>query len=253
VTLLVVSILIAAAIGLSFLKWRKSSYVISFLALALFFGIGCGPVPAFLLTDLQAGYSADVLVREAKGAAIVLPGNGTERIAGTPTVEVGPLAYGRLVKVLELYQACKRVNDNCLIVVTGGDPQHHGASEAAVYGARLRQLGVNPADITVEERSLNTWQNAQYTAPLLSAHPADQVFLVSSGIHLRRSVLYFAHFGVAAQPVRADAVSAMMSPIPLSYNFLVADLALHEYLGVVRYCVYQRMGWNVQAKRPGAL
>lgn len=252
-TFLVVSILIAAAIGLSFLKWRKSSYVISFLALALFFGIGCGPIPAFLLTDLQAGYSADVLVCEAKGAAIVLLGNGTERIAGTPTVEVGPLAYGRLVKALELYQACKRVNDNCLIVVTGGDPQHHGASEAAVYGARLRQLGVNPADITVEERSLNTWQNAQYTAPLLDARPADQVFLVSSGIHLRRSVLYFAHFGVAAQPVRADSVSAMMSPIPLSYNFLVADLALHEYVGVVRYFVYQRMGWNVQAKRPGAL
>ncbi len=78
-------------------------------------------------------------------------------------------------------------------------------------------------------------------------------WLVSSGIHLRRSVLYFTHFGVAAQPVRADYVSAMMSPIPLSYNFLVADLALHEYAGVVRYFVYQRMGWNVRAKRPGAL
>lgn len=252
-TLLVVAILIAAAISLSFLKWRKSSYVISLLAFTVFFGIGCGPLPAFLLTDLQAGYSADVLVHEAKRAAIVLLGNGTERIAGSPTVEVGPLAYGRLVKALELYQACKRVNDNCLIVVTGGDPQRHGASEAAVYGARLRQLGVNPADITVEERSLNTWQNAQYTAPLLSALSTDQVFLVSSGIHLRRSVLYFAHFGVAAQPVRADYVSAMMSPIPLSYNFLVADLALHEYVGVVRYFVYQRMGWNVRAKRPGAL
>jgi uncharacterized SAM-binding protein YcdF (DUF218 family) len=256
VTLPVVSILIAAAIGLSLLKWRKSSYVVLFLALALFLGIGCGPIPALLLTDLQTGYSADASVaREGRGAAIVLLGSGTERVGGANAhaVEVGSLAYGRLVKALELYQACKRLNDNCVVVVTGGDPQHHGASEAAVYGARLRQLGVSPIDITLEERSLNTWQNAQFTAPLLSARPVDRVFLVSSGIHLRRSMLYFRHFGVRAHPVRADYVSAMTSLIPVSYNFLVADLALHEYVGVLRYFVYQRMGWNVQTKQPGAL
>jgi len=255
VTFLVISILIAAAIGLRGLKWRKSGYVLFFLALALFLGIGCGPIPAFLLSDLQAGYSADVVAGEATGTAIVLLGNGTEQIAGASarTVEVAPLAYGRLVKSLELYQACKRINDTCTVLVTGGDPQHRGDSEAAVYAARLRQLGVKPTDLVLEERSLNTFQNAEYSAPLLSAHPLDRVLLVSSGLHLRRSLLYFAHFGVKAQPVRADYVSAMMSPIPLSYNFLVTDLALHEYEGVLRYFVYQLMGWNVQAKQSGAL
>jgi uncharacterized SAM-binding protein YcdF (DUF218 family) len=88
---------------------------------------------------------------------------------------------------------------------------------------------------------------------VLSAHPVDQVFLVTSGIHLRRSLLYFGHFGIRGQPVRADFVSAMLSPIPLSYNFLLADLAIHEYVGVLRYYVYQFMGWNVSAERPGSL
>jgi hypothetical protein len=45
----------------------------------------------------------------------------------------------------------------------------------------------------------------------------------------------------------------MPSAIPLSYNFLLTDLAIHEYVGVLRYFVYERMGWNVSAERPGSL
>jgi uncharacterized SAM-binding protein YcdF (DUF218 family) len=250
--LLLVVLLVAAAYGCSLLRWRWSGRVILFLALVLLLGIGCGPVPSCLLRNLQSGYSDVVAVREAPRTAIILLGNGTERVPPT-SVEVAPLAYGRVMKALELYQACKRNGGSCTIVVTGGDPQHHGASEAAVYSARLRLLGVDSADILVEGRSLNTWQNAQYTAELLKAHPVEQLFLVTSGIHLRRSLLYFGHFDLHGQPVRADYVSAMSSVTPLSYNFLVTDLAVHEYVGYWRYFVYEWMGWNVTAARPGSL
>ncbi len=256
-TLPIISILIVAAIVFRWLQWRRSSYVIFFVALAAFLAIGCGPLPALLANGLQAGYVVDVTVEPGSGAmAIVLLGNGTERLAGSQgnAIEPAPLAYGRLFKALELYQTCKRrsANSACILLVTGGDPQHHGASEAAVYGARLQGLGVDPRDLILEERSLNTFQNAQYSAPLLSAHSAERVLLVTSGLHLRRSLLYFAHFGVKAHPVRADYVSAMPSALPLSYNFLVADLAVHEYEGVLRYYVYQFLGWNVHAKKAGA-
>jgi uncharacterized SAM-binding protein YcdF (DUF218 family) len=237
---------------LVWLGWRRSGYGALALSLALFIGIGCGPLPALLLEDLQRSYPAHVAIQPARVTAIILLGNGTEEVGAPPThaVEVGPLAYGRIVKALELYRACQRVNATCFVLVSGGDPQHHGASEAAVYGAQLTRLGVSPGDLVLEERSLNTFQNAQYTAPLLAARSPDQVFLVSSGSHLRRGLLYFAHFGLQPRAVRADFVSAMRSPLPLSYNFLAADLALHEYEGVLRYFVYQRMGWNVPATRP---
>jgi uncharacterized SAM-binding protein YcdF (DUF218 family) len=252
--LLLVVILVAVACGFSLLHWRWTGRVTLLLALVLLFGIGCGPIPSYLLGNLQSGYSAAVAIREAPRSAIILLGNGTEQVASSPaSVEIAPLAYGRVIKTLELYQACKRNGGGCTIVVTGGDPQHHGASEAAVYSARLRLLGVDSADILAEGRSLNTWQNAQYTAELLKAHPVEQLFLVSSGIHLRRSLLYFGHFGLHGQPVRADYVSAMLSVTPQSYNFLVTDLAIHEYVGYWRYFVYERMGWNVTAKRPGSV
>ncbi len=253
-TVPVISILVVLAVGFSWLRWRKASYAVAGLALALLLGIGCGPVPAVLLRDLQAGYSSEPVIGTARATAIVLLGNGTEKAGngGLHGVEIGPLAYGRIVKALELYERCKRLNSRCFILVSGGDPEHHGASEAAVYGAQLQALGVPSADLVLEERSLNTFQNAQYSAAVLSSQPADQVLLVTSGLHLRRSLLYFTHFGVQARPARADFVSAVRSVVPVSYNFLITDLALHEYVGVLRYFVYQRMGWNVQATRARA-
>ena len=254
-TLLLIFLLVAAAIVLALVKWRRSCLLLSLLALALFLAIGCGPIPSALLADLQSGYSAAADVREAASTTIIVLGFGTEQAkepSGT-TIEVPTLAYSRLASALELYRACRLKNTHCTILVTGGDPQHHGASEASVYGARLQQLGVDASDLLIEGRSLNTWQNAQYTAALLKSHTADQLFLVTSGIHLRRSVLYFERFSIRGQPVRADYISATSSAIPLSYNFLLADLAIHEYVGVLRYFVYERMGWNAAAEHAGSL
>lgn len=254
-TLVVITILVAVATGLGWLKLRRTAYLVGALVLVLYFGVGCGPLAGLLADRLQAGYTANTVIRQAPASAIVLLGGGTELVADgrAPTAEIGPLAYARVMRSLQVYRDCKRVNSVCFLLVTGGDPEHHGATEAAVYGAMLRQLGVDPADLLLEERSLNTFQNAQNTAPMLESRRVEQVFLVTSGIHVRRSLLYFGHFGVTAQPVRADHVSPTVAVLPLSYNFLIADLALHEYAGVMRYYVYQLMGWNVRAMRPGSL
>ena len=253
-TLLILLILILVAIVCSRLRWRKTSLVIWVLTVVLFVSIGCGPIPSFFLNHLQSAYSANAVIREARGTAIILLGNGIERFTSTDgiAIEPGALAYGRIAKALELYRTCKQKNTGCTVIVTGGDPQHHGAAEAAVYGALLQRLGVDSADLLLETRSLNTWQNAQFTAALLKSHPADQVFLVSSGIHLRRSLLYFGRFNIHGQPVRADLVNAQSSWIPLAYNFLVTDLAVHEYTGVWRYYLYEAMGWNASVTKPGS-
>lgn len=252
-TLPTVFLLAVIAAGLARASWRKSALAVSAVALILIVGIGCGPVAGALVQGLQAGYPAEPQTDWGGSSVIILLGGGTERVARGGPVETNVLAYGRLVKALELYLACKRQRGQCTILASGGDPRRNGISEAAVYGSQLRKLGVDPADILLEQRSLNTWQNAQFSARLLSQRPAERVFLVSSGIHLRRSLLYFAHFGVHATAVRADHVTAMLSPLPLAYNFLLADLALHEYAGILRYHVYELLGWNAAAKGAGAL
>jgi hypothetical protein len=97
--------------------------------------------------------------------------------------------------------------------------------------------------------ALLKWRRCSLILSLL----ALALFLVTSGIHLRRSILYFKRFGIRGQPVRADYISATSSATPLSYNFLLADLAIHEYAGVLRYFVYERMGWNASAEHAGSI
>jgi hypothetical protein len=61
------------------------------------------------------------------------------------------------------------------------------------------------------------------------------------------------HFAVRALPARADYVGAVMSPLPLAHNFLLMDLTVHEYAGLLRYRVYEMLGWNIEVRHPGAL
>lgn len=251
-TLTVLLILVLLAIALALLKWRRCSRALLVLAAVLWLAIGCGPVPIGLLTRLQSGGAADAPIAWGQRNAIVLLGAGTVRTDGGQ-VEAKLSAYGRISKAAMLYRACRQAGRLCKVEVSGGDARGLGASEAAVYADDLRQLGVDPADLLLESRSMNTWQNAQFSGPLLKAWDADRVLLVTSGFHLRRSMLYFTHFGIRPIPVRADYLDGEMSWLPLSHNFSMTDVALHEYVGIARYHWYNAMGWNVRATKPGAL
>ena len=253
-TLNVLLVLILLAVLLARLRWRRCSRALLALAAVLLLAVGCGPLPGWLLTHLQADYAADAPVAWGRRTAIVLLGASTVRVAPGGRVEASLFAYGRIDKAAALYRECRQVaGRECRLEVSGGDARGLGRPEAAVYAANLQRLGVDPADLLLESSSMNTWQNAQFSGPLLQAYGADRVLLVSSGYHLRRGMLYFAHFGIHAVPVRADYVSSAASWTPSSYNFAMADLALHEYLGIARYRVYDAMGWNVTATKPGAL
>lgn len=252
-TVNVLLILILLAIALAWLKWRRCSRALLVLAVILLLAVGCGPLPIWLLTPLQSDYAADAPIAWGQRNAIVLLGAGTVRVANGDQVEASLFAYGRISKTAALYRACRQSGHTCKVEVSGGDARGLGKSEAAIYADDMQRLGVDAADLMLESRSMNTWQNAQFSSPLLKSWGADRVLLVSSGFHLSRGMLYFSHFGIQATPVRADYVSGVLSWWPLSYNFAMADVALHEYIGIARYHWYNAMGWNVQATRPGAL
>jgi len=58
-------------------------------------------------------------------------------------------------------------------------------------------------------------------------------------------MLYFAHFAIHGEPVRGDYATARYDWLPTSENLSFADFAIHEYVGVARYHLYNAMGWNV--------
>lgn len=219
------------------------------LMVLLIVAVGCGPVPSWLMRGLQGDYAATPATHWQARNAIVLLGAGTFRDPAHGTLEPSFFANGRILAAVAQYQSCRASGGECKVLASGGDALRNGAPEAAVYRDALVRAGVPAADVVLEDRSLSTWHNAQYSKPILAAYAPQHIVLVTSGLHMRRSLLYFAHFGLTPEPVRGDLIEPLWSFYPLSWNFTVADAALHEYVGIARYHVYNALGWNAPKVR----
>src|ERR1700754_637882 len=160
--------LLLLIIGLILFARRRSRGGMSFsiLSLVWLFFAGCGPLTGMLLSHLQAGFAPEV-TQWGKRNAIVLLGAGTVR-TGTATIEPSLYANGRILRAAELYRSCKATGADCKLEVSGGDAAKLNQGEADVYAMPLERLGVPHADLLLEAKSMNTFQNAQFSKPLLT-------------------------------------------------------------------------------------
>lgn len=105
--------------------------------------------------------------------------------------------------------------------------------EAAVMAALSAYLGVDPADITVEERSRDTYQNIVNVGGILKERGWHKIIIVSSKYHMRRLEL------VCRKNI--PDVSVLYVPTISSYyagaHVLLRHLHgfLHEYCALVAY------------------
>ena len=231
---LLISMALLAGLCLA-LRRRRLGQSLYALAALLFVAVGCGHVPAWLLENLQASYGSKPANSWGQRNAIVVLGAGTDKIAATGCIEPGLASYARIVEAATLQRDCRKTGADCKILVSGGDARRSGISEAEVYRKAWLSLGLEGNDVLIEPNSTTTWQHARQTSEVLQHFEADHVVLVSSGVHLHRSQLYFAHFGVDATQVRAEYLGVQKSLLPSPHNFTLADEALHEYIDILRY------------------
>ena len=85
---------------------------------------------------------------------------------------------------------------------------------------------------------------AELTKRILDGKANDRIFVVTSGLHMKRALQYFRHFGLILTPVASDYVTAEFTVLPSSQNLAIADIALHQYAGMVRLRVYNALGLN---------
>jgi uncharacterized SAM-binding protein YcdF (DUF218 family) len=126
------------------------------------------------------------------------------------------------------------------VLVSGGKLEWNAEPIATQMARTLdHEFGV-PVRWT-EANSEDTWQNAEFSAPLLRAAGIESVYLVSDAWHLRRASMAFAHFGIATTPapLRYDRWPHFRFDdfMPHASSFLHSYYAMHEWIGCVYYAL----------------
>lgn len=246
VSALLLLLVVAAVALVSARQWNAALLLLALFVIVLVL-VGNGPAARSIARSLQPPAFFQKPEEFGRSTTIVVLGDGT--ICEPSTREVLPrwLASSRIECAARLYHAAVARGAACRVVVTGDDSDENGLEEP-VYAQRLRELGVAVNCIEMERSGRNTYRQAELTSQIVASKPCDRVFLVTSGLHMKRALLYFGHFGITPVPVASDFVVGQITLMPNSQNLAVMDIAVHQYIGIARLAVYNALGWN---KRPG--
>lgn len=249
----IVVVLVVFGLLLLLLKWRKTGVVLLGLAAVLYGAIASAILPDYLMNRLQSAYSSQLQSPLEDNTAFIIFGMGTQTVdeRGQKVVEPLAFSYGPILAAVTMNHQCVEKGLGCQFIVSGADVAGTGVSEARSIAMQLEKAGVDSASILLDEKSRNSWQNARNTAAILREIKPAKVVLLQVAPMLNRDLLYLAHFGVKPEPVAAAYLTAshtnMSSP---GLYFLATDVALHEEIGVLRYTVYNFMGWNEPKQSP---
>lgn len=206
-------------------RWIAALSLLALVVLAM-------PVTADWLTvRLEDGLALQPDPANPPGAIVVLGGDVARRARGGS--DIGPLSLERVRTAAALAR-----RTGLPILVTGGVTNDDTADVCAVMADSLREDFHQPARWT-ECRSLDTWENAAMSAPLLKADGIHAAYLVTHAWHMRRGMLAFGPTGLAVTPapVGLDAEPTWRDSglVPSASGLHRSYYAIHEWVGLLYY------------------
>ena len=165
---------------------------------------------------------------------------------------VDPSAAARVAEAARVY----RLTQPLWVISSGGKvrPTDPGVATALSMRDALVQLGVPPGRIMIETQSRNTHEEAVVVGPMLKSLGVAHTILVTSDVHMRRSVGAFRARGIetipaiARHPFVAQGASSWI--VPSDVGLFMARTASHEGIGIVYYWM---RGWWLSAAPAAAL
>ena len=221
---------------------RRARAPLALAVVALFWLFAAGWLAAPLLDWAQRNPPPMMPPKYGAHTMIVMLGCGTYHDDNHKLVPKRD-ALARIATSAGIYSACKRTGAICEVILSGGNPQRHEASEADNYLPYLLQKQVPRADIILENRSLTTYENARDVTTVLQQLHYDSLILVTSAYQMPRALLDFHRFGLTPEPVIANTLQIRTGLLPRYENFVNAEIALHELVGIAQFHVYRWLGW----------
>lgn len=210
------------------------------ICLILLLALGLPLVSKLLTTSLEANLPRVDPVTSAgshpPGAIVVLSGEqneGQPEGGLLPGINVGRNTLERMRAGMLLE---KRTHLPVLLaggLLPGGDrpiAEQMAQTMRDDYGIDARWL---------ENRSVDTWENAQFSAEILKRDGISRIYLVTHAWHMRRANMAFAHFGidVVAAPtlLNRGPTYVVKDFLPSVVAWTASSNAIHEWLGCLAY------------------
>jgi uncharacterized SAM-binding protein YcdF (DUF218 family) len=205
------------------------------------------PVGArLLMSGLIGGYAPLEKPSEVPaGSAIVVLGGGsfTYRAGGLSLDVPSDATALRALETARLY----RLLGDPLIIASGGAvfPVDNPDPESEALGKALVGLGVPPQRIVYESRSRNTLEQAAESKAILQTRHINHFVLVTSSLHMKRSLAVFRAAGLSPYPsaarVRSEGLSDGWPLLPQQRFLSLSDEAIYDYLALGYYWARGRM------------
>ncbi len=205
-------------------------------AVFLFYLVLSSPVTSGLLArTLTNGYRPIDSAGEAHGAhVVVLLGAGSVNLRATGR-QLSSVTMEAGLRVLEAARLFNLLNGP-LVIASGGITEHEpdAAPESAALQRALIEVGVRPDRIVLESESKNTREEALIIKRMLADRGATDFVLVTSPLHMRRSMMAFEREGMHPIPSPSALVPDRSSPasrlLPSDLWLQVGDSVLYEWL-----------------------
>ena len=222
-----------------FTKRQRTGKIFASLGMVFMLVFSYGAVSNRLLKPLEKKYDTDTMQRENSLPSentgsikfVVVLGGGHISDSKLPiTGQIGEETLVRLIEGIRLYRKYPGVK----LVLSGGrgfDP----VPEAYIMANLAKELGVKEHDILIESESKDTIDEANYIKPIVND---DQFFLVTSALHMPRSIAIFRKLGMNPVPApTGHKVKDTQTFNPLLFfpdvgNLQKSEAAFHEYLGM---------------------
>ncbi len=234
------------------LRWIKSKWTPApiTLALIILFVSGNATASNWLVQSLE-WQNIPTAELPTVDAIVVLGGGTRSQAYPRPDVDLTD-AGDRVWYGANLYRAGKAPK----VIVSGGGIgwKENSTPESADMTKLLVAMGVTQTDIIADPASANTHENAINVQKILQSQNFRTILLVTSAIHMPRSLAIFKHLGMNAIAAPTDyhvskleidqpnvsLESAILSLLPSEENLSQTTQAIREYIGIL---VYKLRGW----------
>jgi uncharacterized SAM-binding protein YcdF (DUF218 family) len=217
-------------------RWRRAGYAVSVLSFVVLVVLSLPYVAAWMMQPLEMYPALDPDRLPQGPLAIVVLSGDTQSEAPEYGFDIpGPLTLERV-----RYGAFLHKKTQLPILVSGGRFALFRKSLAVQMQDTLTKEFNVPVR-WIEQRSLDTHENAVRSAEILQAEGIKSVFLVTHAWHMRRSMAAFRATGIEAIPAPTRFIRApsgiLEDFVPDASSLRASYFALHEYVGLLYYYV----------------